>query len=214
MRVWLVEEQLGEGTPPLESALRQLTERAGGRMTLLGAGPLRPGLPTELRGWQLDLVVIRADCWPDGPDTQALLDLDVGVVVVAAEDGWERFLSVAETYPLGLVAPPTRPEDLWPALVSALAARRRHLNGKAALAHLQQRLSDRIVIERAKGILVQRLGITEEDAYKRMRVISRRQRRQIREIAQSLLDTESLLTPELNGFLEGAEAEGRKPSAE
>jgi hypothetical protein len=43
-------------------------------------------------------------------------------------------------------------------------------------------------------------------------VISRRQRRQIRDIAQSLLDTESLLLPEMNGFFEG-EAEARKPPA-
>lgn len=59
MRVWLVDEQPGESSPPLEPVLRQLAERAGGRMTLLGCGPLRPGLLTELRGWQLDLVVIR-----------------------------------------------------------------------------------------------------------------------------------------------------------
>jgi len=46
-----------------------------------------------------------------------------------------------------------------------------------------------------------------------MRVISRRQRRQIRDIAQSLLDTETLLLPELNRFLDGDEPETRKPSA-
>ncbi len=160
------------------------------------------------------MVVIRDECWPDEADAQALLDLDVGVVVVTAEDRCERFVSLAETYPVGLVAPPAGSGVLWPALLAALAARRRHLSARAELARLQQRLSDRIVIERAKGILVQRLGITEEDAYKRMRVISRRQRRQMREIAQSLLDAESLLMPEVNGFLESAQAEGPKPPAQ
>jgi len=213
MRVWLVDEQPGESSPPLEPVLRQLAERAGGRMTLLGCGPLRPGLLTELRGWQLDLVVIREPCWPDGLEAQALLDLGVGVVVVAAEDRCERFLSLAETYPLALAPPPAQAGDLWPALLTTLAACRRHLRGKTELERLQQRLNDRIIIERAKGILVQRLGITEEDAYKRMRVISRRQRRQIRDIAQSLLDTETLLLPELNRFLDGDEPETRKPSA-
>jgi len=59
-----------------------------------------------------------------------------------------------------------------------------------------------VVIERAKGVLLQRLGISEEEAYKRLRVLSRRQRRQIRDIAQSLLDAQALLTPEApaNGF--------------
>jgi AmiR/NasT family two-component response regulator len=63
------------------------------------------------------------------------------------------------------------------------------------LDEVQQRLSDRIVIERAKGVLLQRLGISEEEAYKRLRVLSRRQRRPIRDIAQSLLDTQDLLVP-------------------
>jgi hypothetical protein len=214
MRVWLVDEQQGESPPPLEPVLRQLAERAGGRMTLLGCGPLRPALAAELRGWQLDLLVVREACWPDGPDAQALLDLDVGLLVVVAEDRCERFLALAETHPIGLAAPPAQPGDLWPALLTSLAARRRHLGARADLARLQQRLSDRIVIERAKGILVQRLGVSEEDAYKRMRVISRRQRRQIRDIAQSLLDTESLLLPEVNGFFGDAEAEKRSPPAE
>jgi hypothetical protein len=56
------------------------------------------------------------------------------------------------------------------------------------------------VIERAKGILVQQLGVSEEEAYKRLRVSSRRQRRQIRDIAQSLIDTQALLLPEQNGY--------------
>jgi hypothetical protein len=212
MRVWLVDEQQGDLPPPLEPALRQLAERAGGRLTLLGCGPLRPGLAADLRGWQLDLLVVREACWPDGPEAQALLDLDVGLLVVAAEDRCERFQALAETHPIGLAAPPARPADLWPALLTTLAARRRHLGARADLARLQQRLNDRIVIERAKGILVQRLGVSEEDAYKRMRVISRRQRRQIRDIAQSLLDTESLLLPEVNGFFGDAEPEKRPPT--
>jgi hypothetical protein len=214
MRVWLVDEQQGESGLPLEPFLRQLAERPGGGLALLGCGPLRPGLAAELRGWQLDLLVIREACWLDGADAQGLLDLDVGLLVVSAEDRCERFLPLAEAHPLALTAPPTRPADLWPALLSASAARRRHLGARADLARLQQRLSDRIVIERAKGVLVQRLGITEEDAYKRMRVISRRQRRQIRDIAQSLLDTQSLLLPDMNGFLDPVEGEKRSPPAE
>jgi len=213
MRVWLVDEQPSESTPSLEPMLRQLTERAAGRMVLLGCGPLRPGLLTELRGWQLDLLVIRDACWPSGPEAQHLLDLDVGVVVVADEDRCEPFVSLADEYPLGLVAPPARPGDLWPALLTTLAARRRYVNARDERLRLQQRLNDRIAIERAKGILVQRLGITEDEAYKRMRVISRRHRRPIRDIAQSLLDTESLLLSEVNGFCEAPQLEIRKPPA-
>ena len=64
------------------------------------------------------------------------------------------------------------------AVEAALSGLRRQRHWKAQVEQLQQRLQDRIVIERAKGVLVQRLGITEEEAYKRLRVLSRRQRQQ------------------------------------
>lgn len=210
MRVWLVGERQGESCAPLEPTLRQLAQGAGGRMTLLGSGPYRPGLLTDLRGWQLDLLVAHESSWPDGPEARGLLELDVGLVVVVPEGRCERFLTLAEAYPVGLVPPPGRPEDLWLALVGTLAARRRHLHWKAQVARVQQRLSDRVVIERAKGILVQRLKVTEEEAYKRLRLISRRQRRPMRDIAQSLLDTESLLLAEVDGFADCGEPEAGK----
>jgi two-component system, response regulator PdtaR len=70
---------------------------------------------------------------------------------------------------------------------------------KKETAHLQQRLADRILIERAKGILVQRLRISEEEAYNRLRVLSRRERRHIRDIARSLLDAEHLFATDSSG---------------
>src|SRR5262249_62150714 len=108
--------------------------------------------------------------------------------------------TLAEKSPIHLLPPRPCPDGLGLAVLSAQASRHRLLFWKAQAEQLQQRLNDRIIIERAKGILVQRLGISEEEAYKRLRVLSRRQRRQIRDIAQSLLDTQSLLTPEANGF--------------
>jgi AmiR/NasT family two-component response regulator len=63
------------------------------------------------------------------------------VLVVAADDQCERFRIFAETHPLALVAPPAEASDLWPALLTAAAAGRRHRDGKAELARLEQRLA-------------------------------------------------------------------------
>ena len=116
MRVWLVEEQHVDGRPPLEVALRQLAECPGARLTLLGTGLLGPGHLTELRGWQLDVVVVPEHLWPAEPEAQALLDLEVGVLVVAGGPGGP-IPALAETYPVSLVAAPRQAEDLWPALL-------------------------------------------------------------------------------------------------
>jgi hypothetical protein len=202
MRVWLVDDRKGDAPGSLEALLRQLAGQAEGRLALLGAGPFRPGLVAELRDCPFDLLVVHGPSWPEEIGLQDVFAKDVALVAATAPERCSRFLALAELHPVWLVPPAPGLDDLQLALLGAFAAQRRHARGKTELARLQQRLSDRIVVEKAKGILVQRLGITEEEAYKRLRLLSRRQRRQIRDIAQSLLDTEWLLLPEVNGALD------------
>lgn len=202
MRLWLVDDRPGEDPDGLEGLLHQLAARPEAGLSLLTARPGWPEFVAELRARRPEVLVVRDAAWLDGPWTVDVLDLGPALLVVGSPGGCERFRALAEEHPISFL--PARPclEGLWLALTSALASQRRHAQQKSQLARLQQRLEDRIVIERAKGVLVQRLGVSEEDAYKRLRVLSRRQRRQIREIAQSFLDTQSLLMPEGNGFLE------------
>ncbi len=57
---------------------------------------------------------------------------------------------------------------------------------------MRRQLETRKLVERAKGILQQRLRLTEEEAYLRLRNDSRRQRRSMRELAEEIIrkDTE------------------------
>lgn len=201
MQVWLVDEKSAPGAgSSLESVLRQLEQRPGSGLRLIGTSPFQPDFGEAMRKLVpdlLDLVVINERVWPEGVCCiEDLLNLGLGLLVVAAPDGAERFRALAEEHPIGFVAPFPSGDALWLALVGAYAGYRRQLQWKSQVARLQRRLSDRIVIERAKGILVQRLKISEEEAYKRLRILSRRQRRQIRDIAQSLLDTQFLFLPD------------------
>jgi uroporphyrinogen-III synthase len=59
-------------------------------------------------------------------------------------------------------------------------------------ARLQGELATRKVVERAKGILQRRHGISEEDAYLRMRNQSRRLRRPMKELAEAIILSEDL----------------------
>jgi len=204
MQLWLVDEKSASGAgSSLETLLRQLEERPGSGLRLIGTSPFQPDFGEAMRKLVpdlLDMVVINERVWPAGPCTQDLLNLGLALLVVTSAEGAERFRSLAEEHPIGFVAPSPSVEAMWLALVASFAGQRRQLGWKSQVARLQRRLSDRIVIERAKGILVQRLKISEEEAYKRLRVLSRRQRRQIREIAQSLLDTQFLFLPESDGI--------------
>lgn len=212
MRVWLVDDQAVEKPGSLGNLLRQLQERPGVALQVLGACTFQADFSaamSKLLPDLLDLIVVREAALPAHADLQSVLSLGAGLLVVCSADRVERFRSLSEQYPVWFVSEAADLDQLWLALVSAQVGRRRSLQWKNQLVRLQQRLDDRIIIERAKGILVHRLRITEEEAYQRLRIQSRRQRRQIRDIAQSLLDTQSLMEPLAsdNGALPLAEEE-------
>ena len=59
-------------------------------------------------------------------------------------------------------------------------------------ADIKRQLETRKVVERAKGILQRRQGLTEEEAYLRMRNESRRLRRPMKELAEAIILAEEL----------------------
>lgn len=59
-------------------------------------------------------------------------------------------------------------------------------------AEMRRQLETRKLVERAKGILQQRHGLTEEEAYLRLRNESRRLRRPMRELAEAIILSEDL----------------------
>jgi response regulator NasT len=153
----------------------------------------------QVQAHRPEVLIFAACLAPLRSRVEEILTLDVGLLVAAEESQAESYHDLAERHPLLLLSPRPTAEMLALAMHAIRAALRREQHWKTQVEQLHQRLNDRIVIERAKGVLVQRLGIGEEEAYKRLRVLSRRQRRQIRDIAQSLLDTQALLLPPANG---------------
>src|SRR5436190_22325244 len=100
MRLWLVDEKsapaAGNG---LEAVLRQLEERSGTGIRLIGSSPFQPDFGeamSKLVPDLLDLLVVNERVWPDGACTPDLLNLGLGLLVVASAEGAERFRSLAE----------------------------------------------------------------------------------------------------------------------
>jgi uroporphyrinogen-III synthase len=56
---------------------------------------------------------------------------------------------------------------------------------------MKRELETRKLVERAKGLLQQKLHLTEEDAYLQLRNESRRQRRPMRDLAEEIISKES-----------------------
>jgi signal transduction protein with GAF and PtsI domain len=73
---------------------------------------------------------------------------------------------------------------------AALAEHNVKLKKEALL--VRQQLEERKFVERAKGVLQHRFGLSEEEAYQRLREESRRLRRSIRDVAEAVLLVEGL----------------------
>jgi hypothetical protein len=192
MRVWLLEKKSPDDPAILEPVLRQVAQRWGHAIGLDLLLPLPPAEATPAEA--PDVLVLTDSVCPDGPGLEQFVGLGCALLLATNAEGWARFHGVAEVHPVWFVPAHPEPETLWLALLSARAGQRRHAHWKGQAERLEQRLVNRIVIEKAKGVMVQRLHISEEEAYQRLRALSRRQRRPMRDIAQSLLDAGDLLT--------------------
>jgi len=192
MRVWLLEKKPPEDPMNLEAVLRQVAQRWGSAIGLdLVLAPTSPAEAAPAAA--PDVLVLTESVCPDGASLEQFVGLGSALLLATNSDGWARYHGVAEVHPVWFVPSCPEPETLWLALLSARAGQRRHAHWKEQAERLEQRLLNRIVIEKAKGLMVQRLHISEEEAYQRLRALSRRQRRPMRDIAQSLLDAGDLL---------------------
>jgi len=88
---------------------------------------------------------------------------------------------------------PVAEEDLLPAIALALARFREFKALHQEVADLREALEARKLIERAKGILMRRLDLTEEEAFRRLQKQSQDTNRKLSEVAQALVTADQLL---------------------
>ena len=85
------------------------------------------------------------------------------------------------------------PERIRPILEVAMARFQHEQELRRELADARSELNDRKAIDRAKGLLMQRHGLSEADAYGRMRKTAMDRGLKLGEVAQRMLDVADLL---------------------
>ncbi len=185
--VWLIQGE--DNTAPCE----QLLSAAPGTV-LCGVLSPAPGSLTALRPGPGKVLLVTSSAVLTGDWLEQARTAGMGVVVssVLSADHLFRWGDRAS-----VVFVPLNPsaESLRLAIISAEMAARRETLWREACDELRNRLNDRILLERAKGVLVQRLGVSEEEAYRRIRGMARRQRRSLHDVAQAVLDAGTILEP-------------------
>jgi AmiR/NasT family two-component response regulator len=87
------------------------------------------------------------------------------------------------------------PHDVQAAIEVALHRYREEARLNQKVEQLQTALERRTLIERAKGILMERHGIDDQEAFQRLRERARSSGRRVVDVAQAVLDGHPLLPP-------------------
>jgi response regulator NasT len=107
------------------------------------------------------------------------------VVLFTSKTSDELVRRAREAGVIAFLLKPLRAAEVVPTFEIAIARFRES-------AKLVQALEERKVIERAKGLLMNRLGVSEDEAFKRLRRAAMDGRRPMVEVAQALLVSESV----------------------
>ncbi len=89
---------------------------------------------------------------------------------------------------------PFRSSDLKPAIEIALSRFQEFKSMESRVKDLEDHLATRKVVEKAKGVLMTKHGITEQEAFRRIQKASMNNRKSMREIAEAILLAEELHT--------------------
>src|SRR5712692_6750841 len=130
---------------------------------------------------------------PDGDGVEAarriLADRRIPILLLTAYSDPELVGRAARAGVFAYLVKPFQASELMPAIETAIA---RHgeldeLRGEAT--SLAEALAARKSIERAKGLLMERDGLTEADAFSRLRTASQRSGRPLKVVAEALIAT-------------------------
>ncbi len=127
----------------------------------------------------------------DGIDAaRRILDERPIPIVMVTAYGEEEIVSRAvEAGVFGYLVKPFRESDLLPAIATARARHEELAALRQEADSLAEALAARKAIERAKGLLMEREGLSEQDAFARLRKASQISGRPLRVVAEALIAT-------------------------
>jgi response regulator NasT len=124
---------------------------------------------------------------------QIISEVPCAILFLSSFGEQELVEQAGEAGGLAYLIKPFRKEDLAPALEIAVRRFRQLSAQSREIEHLKDTLETRKLIERAKGILMDRHHMSEEEAFKRIHFQARNQNKKMREIAQSIITAADLM---------------------
>ena len=187
-----------------DEALQAQAERARVlRIGLLEAGydiiaslPPDMYLPERIAQLQPDMIIVDAES--DARDVLehiviATRDERRPIVMFTESEDTESMEAAVAAGVSAYIVAGLQGERIKPVLQVALARFKREQKLLDELSDTKSKLAERKVIERAKGLLMERQRFTEEQAYQKLRGMAMSKNLKLSEVAQRILDVEDLL---------------------
>lgn len=168
------------------SVLLDLADDAG--FELVGEAPAWESVCDLVASRSADLVLVSGS--PDFARGLSILGGEVASVVVAPDALSAK--DYAESGAFAVLTPTVEPEVVAAIATTAIARAGDLRAARQEADNLRGMLETRKVVERAKGVLMRRLGVSEDAAYRRMQKASQDENKKMREIAESILSAERL----------------------
>ena len=180
-----------------ERDVREYLQEALPRLGYEVAGVAETGreLTEKVRATRPDLVI--ADIkMPDMDGIEASMafnkDQQIPVILVSAYHDAETLTRIGADHIMGYLVKPISEPDLKTAITLAMA-RFQHFQMLAKEASdLRQALEDRKLVEKAKGIVMKRLNVGEEEAFRRMRKQASDHNLKLAEVSRRIITAEEV----------------------
>jgi response regulator NasT len=185
-------------------ALHEQAERGKAlRIGLLEAGyniiaslPADLYLPERIAQLQPDMIIIDAES--DARDVLEHIVITTRderrpIVMFTEDDTTSTMEAAMEAGVTAYIVAGLQSERIKPVLDVALARFRQEQKLLTELSDTKLKLAERKVVERAKGVLMAKHKLSEEQAYQKLRSMAMNKNLKLSEIAQRLLDVEDLL---------------------
>lgn len=110
------------------------------------------------------------------------------ILFVSDDCSTELARQAAESGGMAYLMKPIRGIEIGPALTVATYRFRELAGQKKEIAMRQEALETRKLIDRARGILMTRYNLTEDEAFRKIHFLSRNQHRKVQEVARDIID--------------------------
>jgi two-component system, response regulator PdtaR len=117
----------------------------------------------------------------------------IPIILLTAYDEAQLVERAAQANISAYLMKPVAEEDLLPAITLALARFRQFQALRQEVADLREALEARKIIERAKGILMRRLNLTEEEAFRRLQKQSQDSNHKLAQVAEAIVVADQFL---------------------